>query len=127
MPAGPGGIEVHAWALLSTALTEVLSKSDWLKLWDHVFSNSPPFLMFLVLSYLLHFRAPILAAETMHHMHTITRRCNPLDLNKVPRPTILARMLSSSASACSVVAARLSLLTWQLFWQKPNVCASWDS
>ncbi len=81
--AGPGGIEVHAWGLLSTALTEVLSKSDWLKLWDHVFSNSPPFLMFLLLSYLMYFRAQIMSAGTMHQMEGITRRCNPLDLNKV--------------------------------------------
>ncbi len=81
--AGPGGIEVHAWGLLSTALTEVLSKSDWLMLWDHVFSNSPPFLMFLLLSYLMYFRAEIMSAETMQQMEGITRRCNPLDLNKV--------------------------------------------
>jgi len=81
--AGPGGIEMHAWGLLSTALTEVLSKSHWLKLWDHVFSNSPPFLMFLLLSYLMYFRAQIMSAETMQQMEGITRRCNPLDLNKV--------------------------------------------
>ncbi|KAL0019139.1 hypothetical protein WJX79_008487 [Trebouxia sp. C0005] len=85
MSSGPGGIEAHAWGLLSTALTEVLSKSDWLKLWDHIFSNSPPFLMFLLLSYLTYFRAQIMSAETMQQMEGITRRCNPLDLNKMIR------------------------------------------
>ncbi len=64
-------------------MTEVLSKSDWLKLWDHVFSNSPPFLMFLLLSYLTYLRAQIMSAQTMQQMESITRRCSPLDLNKV--------------------------------------------
>lgn len=81
--AGPGGVEAPAWGLLSTALTEALSKSDWLKLWDHVFSNSPPFLLFLLLSYLIFFRAQVMAAKSMQQMDGITRRCNPLDLNKV--------------------------------------------
>ena len=64
-------------------MTEVLSKADWLKLWDHVLSNSLPFFMFLLLSYLLYFRTQIMSAETRQHMEGITRRCNPLDLNKV--------------------------------------------
>ena len=80
---GPGGIETHAWALMSTFMTEVLSKADWVKLWDHVLSNSPPFFMFLLLSYLVHFRAQIMSAESMQQMETITRRCNPVDLNQV--------------------------------------------
>lgn len=83
LSAGPGGMEVHAWSLLSTAMTEVLAKPDWLKLWDHVLSNSPPFLMFLVLSYLVYFRVQILSAETLQQMEGITRRCNPVDLNQV--------------------------------------------
>ena len=81
--AGPGGIETYAWGLMSTVMTEVLSKADWLKLWDHALSNSPPFFMFLLLSYLLYFRAQIMSAETREHMEGITRRCNPVDLNKV--------------------------------------------
>ena len=81
--AGPSGIETHAWGLLSTALTEVLSKTDWLKLWDHVFSNSPPFLLFLLLSYFIYFKSQIMSAETIQQMDGIMRRCNPLDLNKV--------------------------------------------
>lgn len=64
-------------------MTEVLAKPDWLKLWDHVLSNSSPFLMFLVLSYLVYFRAQILSAETLQQMEGITRRCNPVDLNQV--------------------------------------------
>lgn len=71
---------------MSTVLTEVLPKADWLKLWDHVLSNSPPFLLFLLLSYLLYFRTQIMSAETREQMEGITRRCNPLDLNKVPSP-----------------------------------------
>lgn len=95
--AGPGGIETHAWSLMSTVMTEVLSKTDWLKLWDHVLSNSPPFLLFLLLSYLLYFKAQILSAESMEQMEGITRRCNPLDLNKV------------GPHACVVVSSSLPL------------------
>lgn len=81
--AGPGGLELHAWALMSTVMTEVLSKADWLKLWDHVLSNSPPFFMFVLLAYFVYFREQILSAETQQQMEGITRRCNPVDLNKV--------------------------------------------
>lgn len=72
---------------MSTVMTEVLSKTDWLKLWDHVLSNSPPFFLFLLLSYLIYFRAQIMSAATREQMEGITRRCNPLDLNKV-LPTV---------------------------------------
>lgn len=74
---------MHAWALLSTVMTEVLCKADWLKLWDHILSNSPPFFMFVLLAYFIHFREQIMSAETQQHMDSITRRCNPIDLNKV--------------------------------------------
>ena len=80
---GPGGLETHAWALMSTVMTEVLSKADWLKLWDHILSNSPPFLMFVLLAYFIFFRGPIMSAETLQEVEGITRRCNPIDLNKV--------------------------------------------
>ena len=39
--------------------------------------------MFLLLSYLMYFRAQIMSAESMQQMEGISRRCNPLDLNKV--------------------------------------------
>ena len=74
---------MHAWALLSTVMTEVLCKADWLKLWDHILSNSPLFFMFVLLAYFIHFREQIMSAETQQHMDSITRRCNPIDLNKV--------------------------------------------
>ena len=76
-------MEAHAWALMSTVMTEVLSKADWLKLWDHILSNSPPFFMYVLAAYFIYFREQILSAETQQHMEGITRRCNPIDLNKV--------------------------------------------
>ena len=42
----------YAWPLMETLFSEVLSREDWLKLWDNVFSNHPSFLLFLLISYL---------------------------------------------------------------------------
>lgn len=42
---------MYAWPLLQTLLSEVLTKEEWLRAWDNIFSNHPSFLLFVVVAY----------------------------------------------------------------------------
>ena len=43
----------YMWDILRTLMTEVLPKKDWLCVFDHVFSNEPVFLVYVVVAYML--------------------------------------------------------------------------
>lgn len=50
--------KLYAWPLLESALSEVLAPADWCKLWDHVLTNEPSFLLMCVAAYsILHRQA----------------------------------------------------------------------
>ncbi|KAM5157490.1 TBC1 domain family member 31 [Mantella aurantiaca] len=52
--------QVYAWPLLETLFSEVLTREEWLKLFDNVFSNHPSFLLMAAVAYILCSRAPLL-------------------------------------------------------------------
>ncbi|XP_077982423.1 TBC1 domain family member 31-like [Glandiceps talaboti] len=52
--------QVYAWPLMETLFSEVLTKDEWLKLWDNVFSNHPSFLLIAVVAYVSCSRQPLL-------------------------------------------------------------------
>ncbi|XP_046660971.1 TBC1 domain family member 31 [Homalodisca vitripennis] len=43
--------DLYIWSLLETGFYEVLGWSEWQQLWDHVLSNHPAFLLFLVVAF----------------------------------------------------------------------------
>ena len=45
--------QIYAWPLLQTLLSEVLTKDEWLRAWDNIFSNHPSFLLFVVVAYVI--------------------------------------------------------------------------
>ncbi|KAB0398381.1 hypothetical protein E2I00_013686, partial [Balaenoptera physalus] len=52
--------QLYAWPLLETVFSEVLTREEWLKLFDNVFSNHPSFLLMTVVAYNICSRAPLL-------------------------------------------------------------------
>ena len=52
---------VYAWPMLQTVLNEVLTKNDWLILWDHMLSLRKPWflLMYAVVAYNIFYRITI--------------------------------------------------------------------
>ncbi|XP_068839633.1 TBC1 domain family member 31 isoform X8 [Capricornis sumatraensis] len=52
--------QLYAWPLLETMFSEVLTREEWLKLFDNVFSNHPSFLLMTVVAYNICSRAPLL-------------------------------------------------------------------
>uniref|UniRef100_A0AAR2K4F4 TBC1 domain family member 31 n=1 Tax=Pygocentrus nattereri TaxID=42514 RepID=A0AAR2K4F4_PYGNA len=52
--------QLYAWPLLETLFTEVLTREEWLKLFDNIFTNHPSFLLMAVVAYVTCCRAPLL-------------------------------------------------------------------
>jgi hypothetical protein len=45
--------QIYCWPIIETLFSEVLTKEEWLRVWDHIFSNHPSFLLLLVAAYLI--------------------------------------------------------------------------
>ena len=43
--------QVYAWPVMQTLFSEVFSKNEWLRLFDHIFTNPPGFFYHLVAAY----------------------------------------------------------------------------
>lgn len=52
--------QIYAWPLLSTFFSEVLTREEWLKLADNVFSNHPSFLLMAAVAYCIVGRTALL-------------------------------------------------------------------
>ena len=57
---GSGVFQLYAWPLLETVFSEVLTRDEWLMLWDHVVSNPPSFLLMLTAAYSVCARGPLM-------------------------------------------------------------------
>ena len=81
--AGQGGCQAPLWMLLSTLLTEVLARPEWLKAFDHVVSNGPVYLPCLAIAYAETVRDRLVAAATGEDRAAFLRRCNAVDVNRL--------------------------------------------
>ncbi|KAM5281257.1 TBC1 domain family member 31 isoform 6-T6 [Ctenodactylus gundi] len=63
--------QLYAWPLLETVFSEVLTREEWLKLFDNVFSNHPSFLLMTVVAYNRCSRAPLLNCTLKDDFETV--------------------------------------------------------
>ncbi|KAK1332015.1 hypothetical protein QTO34_007692 [Cnephaeus nilssonii] len=63
--------QLYAWPLLETVFSEVLTREEWLKLFDNVFSNHPSFLLMTVVAYNICSRAPLLNCDRKDDFETV--------------------------------------------------------
>ena len=56
---------MYAWPLLQTFFSEVLTRDEWLRIWDNIFSNHPGYLILAVTSYLTCSRHSLLQCATV--------------------------------------------------------------
>ncbi|KAH6584963.1 hypothetical protein BASA61_007141 [Batrachochytrium salamandrivorans] len=54
------GFEVYAWTMMQSLFSEVFSRPDWLKLWDHLLTQPPSFMYHFVIAYITTFRVSLL-------------------------------------------------------------------
>jgi len=52
--------QTYAWSLLQTGFSEVFSRDEWMKLWDHILINEPSWMLMAVVAYTLVNRGPLL-------------------------------------------------------------------
>uniref|UniRef100_A0A7N6BBS7 TBC1 domain family member 31 n=1 Tax=Anabas testudineus TaxID=64144 RepID=A0A7N6BBS7_ANATE len=52
--------QLYAWPLLETLFSEVLTRDEWLRLFDNIFSNHPSFLIMACVAYITCCREPLL-------------------------------------------------------------------
>lgn len=73
--------QMYAWPLLQTLLSEVLTKDEWLRAWDNIFSNHPSFLLFVVVAYVIVSRKALLQCtrkedfEVWNGLKILKRKC----------------------------------------------------
>ena len=56
---------------MQTLFSEVLTKDDWLELWDNIFSNHPCFPIFFIVAYLIANRQTLLSADNIDDFKVI--------------------------------------------------------
>ncbi|XP_053752507.1 TBC1 domain family member 31 isoform X4 [Panthera pardus] len=77
--------QLYAWPLLETVFSEVLTREEWLKLFDNIFSNHPSFLLMTVVAYNTCSRAPLLNCSLRDDFEYFFHHRNNLDISVVIR------------------------------------------
>uniref|UniRef100_A0A5F9DNN7 TBC1 domain family member 31 n=1 Tax=Oryctolagus cuniculus TaxID=9986 RepID=A0A5F9DNN7_RABIT len=75
--------QLYAWPLLETVFSEVLTREEWLKLFDNVFSNHPSFLLMTVVAYNRCCRAPLLNCNLKDDFETVEDMQAEVDQQRV--------------------------------------------
>ncbi|XP_067888649.1 TBC1 domain family member 31 isoform X2 [Heterodontus francisci] len=73
--------QLYAWPLMETLFSEVLTREEWLKLLDNIFTNHPSFLLVAVVAYLTCSRAPLLQCNIKEDLEHFFHHRNNLDLS----------------------------------------------
>ncbi|XP_078609106.1 TBC1 domain family member 31-like [Branchiostoma floridae x Branchiostoma japonicum] len=77
--------QTYAWPLLETLFSEVLTKDEWLKLFDNVFSNRPSFLILCVAAYAISARGPLTKCTDVSDFEYFFHHRNAIDIGAVIR------------------------------------------
>lgn len=75
--------QTYAWLIMQSFFSELFSKDDWLKLWDHLVTNQPSFFYYVLVAYLIRFRQPLLETSRLADFEYFFRRRNAVTLNQV--------------------------------------------
>ncbi|NXL25648.1 TBC31 protein, partial [Setophaga kirtlandii] len=75
--------QVYAWPLLETLLSEVLTREEWLKAFDNIFSNHPSYFLMIVIAYVICSRAPLLHCNQAADFEYFFHHRNNVDINVV--------------------------------------------
>lgn len=89
---------VYAWQLLTSAFSEVLSSSEWLKLWDHVFTNEVSFLLCTAAAYSIVQRDTLLKLSREEEFKCFYENQNPIDVKKLLKTAYILLHNTSEAN-----------------------------
>ncbi|XP_051920616.1 TBC1 domain family member 31 [Hippocampus zosterae] len=72
--------QLYVWPLLESLFSEVLTRDEWLRLFDNVFSNHPSFLLMACVAYLTRCREPLLLCSQKQDFEYFFHHRNNLDM-----------------------------------------------
>ncbi|XP_074757231.1 TBC1 domain family member 31 [Athene noctua] len=75
--------QVYAWPLLETLFSEILTREEWLKVFDNIFSNHPSYFLMIAVAYIICSRAPLLHCNQTADFEYFFHHRNNLDINVV--------------------------------------------
>ncbi|CAF1482765.1 unnamed protein product, partial [Adineta ricciae] len=70
--------QIYAWSLLETFFSEIFNRDEWLCLFDHIFSNHPSFILFIVVSYCINNRSALLRVTELDDFKYFFHHRNPI-------------------------------------------------
>ncbi|XP_062394922.1 TBC1 domain family member 31 [Sardina pilchardus] len=86
--------QLYAWPLLETLFSEVLTRDEWLRLFDNVFSNHPAFLLVAVVAYVTCCRAQLLMLTFREDFEYFFHHRNNFDIGAMIKETY--RLMSAT-------------------------------
>ncbi|XP_023820067.1 TBC1 domain family member 31 isoform X1 [Oryzias latipes] len=72
--------QLYVWPLLETLFSEVLTRDEWLRLFDNIFSNHPSFLLMACAAYIICCREPLLHCSQRQDFEYFFHHRNNLDV-----------------------------------------------
>lgn len=115
---------------MQTLFSEMFAKDDWLKLWDHLLSNQPSYMYYVIVAYLIRFRKPLLETHRAGDFEYFFQRRNAVRVTSV---ILLAYKLQESTpaslSSASFVASFTPCLTgeYPMFNKYPEFIVNYQS
>ncbi|KAK0155599.1 TBC1 domain family member 31 [Merluccius polli] len=89
--------QLYVWPLLETLFSEVLTRDEWLRLFDNVFSNHPCFLLLACVAYVTCCRAPLLLCSHKQDFEYFFHHRNNLDMGAMVKESY--RLMASTPTA----------------------------
>jgi hypothetical protein len=71
--------QIYAWPLLETLFSEVLTREEWMMLFDNVFSNHPSFLLMVVAAYAMCARGPLMQCVELDDFRVSCAKVSVID------------------------------------------------
>uniref|UniRef100_A0A671WWC4 TBC1 domain family member 31 n=1 Tax=Sparus aurata TaxID=8175 RepID=A0A671WWC4_SPAAU len=72
--------QLYVWPLLETLFSEVLTRDEWLRVFDSIFSNHPSFLLMACVAYIICCREPLLLCSQKQDFEYFFHHRNNLDV-----------------------------------------------
>ncbi|KAF3691620.1 TBC1 domain family member 31 WD repeat-containing protein 67 [Channa argus] len=88
--------QLYVWPLLETLFSEVLTRDEWLRLFDNIFSNHPSFLIMACVAYITCCREPLLLCSQKQDFEYFFHHRNNLDTGAMIKEAY--RLMSSTPS-----------------------------
>lgn len=69
--------------MLETFFSEIFNRNEWLCLFDHIFSNHPSFILYIVTSYCINNRSALLRVQELDDFKYFFHHRNPISVQTI--------------------------------------------